>query len=166
MNPARTGYLFGLSAYLCWGLFPLYWKLLRPAGAVEILAHRIVWSFVFVLLVIATVDPRAGGAIAALLRQPRTVGLVALAAVLIAVNWGTYIYGVNTDRVVETSLGLLHQPAGHGAARGRSCCASGCGPAQWAAIGIGAVAVAVLTVDYGHVPYLALTLAAASACTG
>jgi chloramphenicol-sensitive protein RarD len=156
MNPARQGYLFGVLAYLCWGLFPLYWKLLRPSGAGELLAQRIVWSFVFVLLVILAT--RRWRRIVPLLHQRRTLGLVTLAGVLIAVNWGTYIFGVNTDRVVETSLGYFINPLvtvllGVLVLRERL------RPGQWVAIGVGTLAVAVLTVDYGHVPYLALTLA-------
>lgn len=157
MNPARQGYLFGVLAYLCWGLFPLYWKLLRPSGAGELLALRIVWSFVFVLLVILAT--RGWRRIVPLLRQRRTLRLATLASLLIAVNWGTYIYGgVNTDRVVETSLGYFINPLvtvllGVVVLRERL------RPGQWAAIGVGGLAVAVLTVDYGHVPYLALTLA-------
>jgi chloramphenicol-sensitive protein RarD len=156
MTSGRRGYLFGVLAYLCWGLFPLFWKLLRPSSAGELLAQRIVWSFVFVLLVIAVT--RGWRRIGGLLRQRRTLGLAALAAVLVTINWGTYIYGVNTDRVVETSLGYFINPLvtvllGVVVLRERL------RPTQWAAIGVGAVAVLVLTVDTGHVPYLALTLA-------
>ena len=155
MSSGRNGYLYGVAAYLCWGLFPLYWKLLRPSTPVEILAHRIVWSFLVVLaLVLVTRTWRRIGA----LRQWRTVGLIAVAAVLIAMNWGTYIYGVNADRVVETSLGYFINPLvtvllGVVVLRERL------RPWQWAALGVGAVAVGVLTIDYGHVPVLALVLA-------
>lgn len=156
MTSARQGYLFGALAYLCWGLFPLYWKLLRPSSPGELLAQRIVWSFVFVLLVIGAT--RGWRRIGGLFRQRQTLGLVALAAMLITINWGSYIYGVNTDRVIETSLGYFINPLvtvllAVVVLRERL------RPAQWTAIGVGAAAVAVLTVDYGHVPYLALTLA-------
>ena len=155
MSSGRRGYLYGVAAYLCWGLFPLYWKLLRPSTPVEILAHRIVWSFLLVLVVVLVTRGwrRING-----MTRPRTLGLITLAAMLIAVNWGTYIYGVNSDRVVETSLGYFINPLvtvllGVLVLRERL------RPAQWAAIGVGAIAVAVLTVDYGHVPVLALVLA-------
>lgn len=151
-----TGYLFGVSAYLCWGLFPLYWRLLRPSTPVEILAHRIVWSFVLVALIVSVA--RGWRRIGALARRPRKLGLITMASVLIAVNWATYIYGVNADRVVETSLGYFINPLvtvllGVFVLRERL------RPAQWTALGVGAVAVAVLTFDYRHVPYLALILA-------
>ncbi|MGC4833171.1 EamA family transporter RarD [Micromonospora vinacea] len=156
MTPLRLGYLYGLGAYLLWGFFPLYLKLLRPAGPLEILAHRIVWSVVFVALLLAAL--RNVGFLRALLRRPWAVAGIVAAAALIAVNWGTYIYGVNSDRVVETALGYFINPLvvvllGVTVLRERL------RPAQWVALGIGASAVAVLTVDYGRLPWLALTLA-------
>ncbi len=155
MSSSRRGYLYGIAAYLCWGLFPLYWKLLRPSTPVELLAHRIVWSLVFVLAVIAL--SRGWRRLAHLLR-PRTIGLIVLAAALIAVNWATYIYGVNSDRVVETSLGYFINPLVT-VLLGVLVLGERLRPAQWAAIGVGTAAVVVLTVDYGHVPLLALVLA-------
>jgi chloramphenicol-sensitive protein RarD len=157
MPSSRQGYLFGIFAYLLWGLFPLYWRLLRPSPPVEILAHRVVWSFLFVAVLVAAT--RRWRRILPLLRDRRTAGLIVLAALVIAANWGTFIYGVNTDRVVETSLGYFINPLvtvllGVLVLRERL------RPAQWAAIAVGTAAVAVLTVDYGHIPYLALTLAA------
>ncbi|SCG59439.1 EamA family transporter RarD [Micromonospora humi] len=156
MNQLRLGYLYGIGAYLLWGFFPIYLKLLRPAGPVEILAHRIVWSVAFVALLLAAM--RHVAFLRTLARRPRALAGIALAAVLIAVNWGTYIYGVNSDRVVETALGYFINPLvsvlfGVVALRERL------RPAQWAALGVGALAVAVLTVDYGRLPWLALTLA-------
>ncbi|HEY7222291.1 MAG TPA: EamA family transporter RarD [Micromonosporaceae bacterium] len=156
MSTSRAGYVSGLVAYLCWGLFPLYWRLLRPSTPLEILAHRIVWSLVFVLVLIAV--SRSWRRLRGLLRA-RTIGRIAVAATLIAINWGTYIYGVNADRVVETSLGYFINPLvtvllGVIVLRERL------SVPQWVAIGIGALAVGVLTVDYGQLPVLALVLAA------
>ncbi|MFC4021002.1 EamA family transporter RarD [Micromonospora sp. GCM10011542] len=156
MTPLRLGYLYGFGAYLLWGFFPLYLKLLRPAGPLEILSHRIVWSVVFVALLLAAL--RNVGFLRALLRRPRALAGIGVAAALIAVNWGTYIYGVNSDRVVETALGYFINPLvvvllGVTVLRERL------RPAQWAALGVGASAVAVLAVDYGRLPWLALTLA-------
>jgi chloramphenicol-sensitive protein RarD len=157
MAEQRRGYVFGVGAYLCWGFFPLYWKLLRPSTPLEILAHRIVWSLVAVALVVALA--RGWRRTAGLFRTPAKIGLIALASAVIAVNWWTYIYGVNADRVVETSLGYFINPLvtvllGVFVLRERL------RPAQWAAVGIGAAAVGVLTADYGHVPSIALILAA------
>lgn len=156
MSQLRRGYVYGLGAYVLWGFFPLYIKLLRPAGPVEILAHRVVWSVAFVALVLTGM--RNWAFLRELLRRPRALAGIACAAALIAINWGTYIYGVNSDRVVETALGYFINPLvvvllGVTVLRERL------RPAQWIALGIGGFAVAVLAVDYGRLPYLALTLA-------
>jgi chloramphenicol-sensitive protein RarD len=153
----RRGYVFGFAAYTCWGFFPLYWKLLEPATPVEILAHRIVWSAVFVTVLL--VGMRNWRTVRGLASHARTLAGIVLAAVLIALNWGMYIYGVNSDHVVETSLGYFINPLvtvllGVAVLRERL------RPAQWVALAVGAVAVAVLTVDYGRPPWIALTLAA------
>jgi chloramphenicol-sensitive protein RarD len=152
MGSLRRGYLYGLAAYGLWGFFPLYIKLLHPAGSVEILAHRIVWSVLFLALVLLLARRRFS-----LPRGRRLAGVVAAAA-LISANWGTYIYGVNSDRVVETALGYFIGPLvivllGVVVLRERL------RGMQWVALAIGGVAVAVLTVDYGRLPYIALTLA-------
>ena len=148
--------LYGVACYLLWGLFPLYWPLLEPAGAIEILAHRIVWSLLVVATVLAVT--RSWGWIRPLLADRATLARMALAAVLIAVNWATYIWGVNNEHVVETSLGYFINPVVtvligvlvlHERLR----------PVQWAAIGLGSLAVLVLAVDYGRPPWIALTLA-------
>ncbi|MET8229623.1 EamA family transporter RarD [Micromonospora sp. NPDC005298] len=156
MTPLRLGYLYGIGAYLLWGFFPLYFKLLRPAGPLEILAHRIVWSVLFVALLLGAL--RNIGFLRALLRRRWAVAGIVAAAALIAVNWGTYIYGVSSDRVVETALGYFINPLvvvllGVTVLRERL------RPGQWVALGIGGSAVAVLAVDYGRLPWLALTLA-------
>ena len=156
MSQQRRGYLYGIGAYVIWGFFPIYIKQLQPAGPVEILAHRVVWSVAFVALVLAVL--RSWSFLRRLLRQPRALLGILCAATLIAVNWGAYIYGVNSDRVVETALGYFINPLvvillGVTVLRERL------RVVQWGALGIGAVAVAVLAVDYGRLPYLALTLA-------
>jgi chloramphenicol-sensitive protein RarD len=156
MTEHRRGFLYGLSAYVCWGFFPLYFKTLRPAGALEILAHRVIWSVLFVALLLTGV--RGWRRVAALLRRPRTLAWIALAATLIAVNWGVYIYGVNSSHVVETSLGYFITPL-ISVAFGLAVFGERLRAAQWAALGLGAVAVVVLTADYGRPPWIALTLA-------
>lgn len=157
MSEERRGYRFGLVAYAIWGFFPIYFKLLRPAGPLEILANRVIWSMIFVGLLLTGM--RNWRFLSRILRTPRLLGGISAAAVLIAINWGTYIYGVNSSRVVETALGyfitplvvvLLGVTVQHERLRAW----------QWAAVGVGAVAVIVLTVDYGRLPYIALLLAA------
>jgi chloramphenicol-sensitive protein RarD len=156
MSELRRGYLYGLGAYVLWGFFPLYFKLLRPAGPIEILAHRVIWLVAFVTLVLAVT--RNWTFLRTLRRRPRALGGVTLAAALIGVNWGTYIYGVNTDRVVETALGYFINPL-VSVLLGVAVLRERLRPAQWFALAIGGLAVAVLTVDYGRLPYIALTLA-------
>ncbi|MGI5211557.1 EamA family transporter RarD [Plantactinospora sp. CA-290183] len=156
MSQVRRGYLYGLGAYTLWGFFPLYIKLLRPAGPIEILAHRVLWSVVFVALVLAVA--RNWTFLRGLRRRPAALAGIVLAAALIAVNWGTYIYGVNSDRVIETSLGYFINPLGV-VLLGVTVLHERLRAAQWVALGIGGLAVAVLAVDYGRLPYIALTLA-------
>ncbi|MER7273636.1 EamA family transporter RarD [Dactylosporangium sp. NPDC000244] len=163
MDPLRRGYLSAFSANVLWGVFPLYFHALRPAGAVEVLAHRIVWSVVTMTLVLVAI--RHWRQVRELLRQKKRMAGLAVAAVLIAVNWGVYIFAVNTDRVVEASLGYFINPLfvillGVLVLRERL------RPLQWTALGIGAVAVVVLSVDYGHLPWIALTLAGSFGCYG
>jgi chloramphenicol-sensitive protein RarD len=139
-----------------WGFFPLYFKLLRPAGPLEILAHRIVWSAAFMAVVI--VVARRWRVLGQLLRRPRALAGIAVAAALIAINWGTYIYGVNSDQVVETSLGYFINPLVT-VALGVLILRERLRRLQLIAVGIGAAAVVVLTIDYGRLPGLALALA-------
>jgi len=139
-----------------WGLFPLYWTLLEPAGAVEILAHRVLWSLVTVVLVVAVL--RRGRDVVAVLRNPRTRWLLLVAAAVISVNWGGYIWGVNNGRVVETSLGYFINPLVT-VLMGVLVLGEHLRRLQWIAMAIAFVAVVVLTVDYGRPPWVALVLA-------
>ncbi|WP_261809035.1 EamA family transporter RarD [Nonomuraea sp. C10] len=145
-----------MAAYAMWGLFPLYWPLLKPAGAVEILAHRMVWSLITVVAVLAV--RRYWSWIKEIVRQPRKLALLALAALIITVNWGTYIYAVNTGHVVEAALGYFINPL-VSVLFGVVLLRERLRPLQWTAVGFGALAVIVLTTNYGRLPYLALVLA-------
>jgi chloramphenicol-sensitive protein RarD len=155
-SQVRRGTLFGAAAYLLWGVFPLYFPLLQPSPPVEILLHRIVWTLLVCLVVLTAL--RGWRPVLDVTRSPRRLLGLAAAAVVIAVNWGVYIYGVNSGQVVEASLGYFVNPIVtvllgvlvlHERLRGM----------QWTAIGIGTVAVVVLAVDYGRLPWIALTLA-------
>ncbi|GIH11438.1 protein RarD [Rhizocola hellebori] len=156
MNQLRLGYLYGLGAYTLWGFFPAYFKLLRPAGPVEVLAHRIVWSMLFMVIVLTAI--RRWHKIRELLANRAALGGVTLAATLIGLNWGVYIYGVNSDRVVETALGYFINPLVI-IVLGVVLLQERLRPWQWGAVAMGAVAVLVLTVDYGRPPWIALVLA-------
>ena len=146
----------GVAAYAMWGLFPLYWRLLEPAGAVEILAHRVVWSLV--TMVVLTAALRRTPYLRAIVRDRRVVLLLVVAAIVIGFNWGGFIYGVNAGRVVEVSLGYFINPLVT-VLLGVLVLGERLRPLQWYAIGIAAVAVVILTVDYGHPPWIALLLA-------
>ena len=152
----RRGLLFGAAAYLMWGAFPLYFPLLEPAGAVEILAHRVVWSAVTMGVIVLVL--RRVGAVRAVLADRRSTLLLGLAAIVISINWVTYIWGVNNDRVVEASLGYFINPLVT-VLMGVLLLGERLRPLQWGAIGVAVAAVAVLTWDYGHPPYVALVLA-------
>ncbi len=150
-----------MLAYLLWGLFPLYWPLLRPAAAIEILAHRVVWSGAFVAAILAL----TGGFAWMRGLGRRRAGLLGVAAVLISVNWGMFIYGVNSDQVVETSLGYFINPLVT-VALAVAVLGERLRRHQLMAVAIATVAVAVLTIDYGRPPWLALTLAFSFALYG
>jgi chloramphenicol-sensitive protein RarD len=153
----RRGLIYGVGAYLLWGLFPLYFPLLEPAGTAEILASRMVWSLVVVAILLALSRGFAG--VRAVVRDRRRFGLLALAALLISINWGVYIWGVNSGHVVECSLGYFINPL-FTILLGVLVLGERLRPAQWVAVGIGTLAVVVIAVDYGRPPWIALTLAA------
>ncbi|MBC3760354.1 EamA family transporter RarD [Quadrisphaera oryzae] len=150
------GTLLGLSAYLLWGLFPLYFPLLAPAGSVEVLVHRVLWTAVLCVLLLTAL--RRWRPLLALARSGRTVALLAVAAVVIAVNWGVYIYATQTAHVVEASLGYFINPI-ITVALAVLVLRERLRPLQWAAIGVGVLAVVVITVDYGRPPWISLVLA-------
>jgi chloramphenicol-sensitive protein RarD len=159
----RDGLIFGAGAYLLWGLFPLYWPLLKPAGPLEILAHRMIWSLVFIGAILAVT--RGWSRVRLIVADRGKLGRLALAAAVITVNWGVYIWGVNSKHVVETSLGYFINPlltillgvfVLHESLR----------TVQWIAVGIATLAIVVLTVDYGRLPWIALTLACSFATYG
>ena len=157
----RRGIVAGLTAYLIWGLFPLYWPLLEPAGALEILAHRMVWSLVVMALLVTGL--RQWRAIFAM--PPRVFGLVVAAAVLIAVNWAMYIWAVNNGRVVEAALGYYINPL-VSVVLGVLVFTERLRVAQWVAVGLGTAAVVVIAVGGGAVPFIAIGLALSFAAYG
>lgn len=156
MTERRRGLIFGFGAYGIWGLFPLYWPLLEPAGAGEILACRMVWSLITVLATLAA--SRHWAWVGPLLRSRRRTLLLLGASACISVNWWTYIWAVNSGHVIDAALGYFLNPLVtvlfgvlilHERLR----------PAQWLAVGIGAAAVLELGVAAGHLPWIALVLA-------
>ncbi len=151
----RSGILLGLGAYLMWGLFPLYFRLLEAAGAVEIVLHRIVWSLLACAILVTAV--RGWRTVRAL--TGRQVAVLAAAASVLSINWGVFIWAVNSAQVVETSLGYFINPL-VSVLLGVVLLGERLRRAQWAAVGIAATAVGVLTYDYGRPPWIAIALAA------
>ncbi|MCF3183357.1 EamA family transporter RarD [Streptomyces polychromogenes] len=162
-NEQRTGLLYGFGAYGMWGLVPLFWPLLMPSGAIEILAHRMVWSLAVVA--VALLALRRWRWIGELVRRPRKLGLTALAASVISVNWGLYIWSVNNGHVVEASLGYFINPLVT-IALGVLVLGERLRRAQWAAVAVGLAAVVVLAVGYGRPPWISLALACSFAVYG
>jgi chloramphenicol-sensitive protein RarD len=154
MTALRSGLAAGVGAYLLWGVIPLFWPLLEPATPVEILAHRIAWSVVFLGVILALTS----GWRWVLELGSRRLALLGVAAVLITVNWGTFIYAVTSDQVVEASLGYFINPLVT-VALAVAFLGERLRPAQLVAVSVAAAAVAVLTIGYGRLPYIALTLA-------
>ncbi|MGB8943976.1 MAG: EamA family transporter RarD [Streptomyces sp.] len=159
----RIGLLNGFAAYGMWGLVPLFWPLLKPAGAGEILAHRMAWSLVVVGIALLAVRRWAWAG--ELIRQPRKLGLVTIAAAVITVNWGVYIWAVNSGHVVEASLGYFINPLVT-IAMGVLLLGERLRPVQWTAVAVGLAAVLVLAFGYGQPPWISLCLAFSFATYG
>ena len=156
MEKQKLGLLYGVSAYLLWGAFPLYWPLLKPASAFEIVAHRAVWTLIFCAVILGfKKEFRQTIRLAA---QPRVAIRLFAASILISINWLVYIWATNHGHVVESALGYYINPLiiiGFGVLLLKEKMR----PMQWAAVGIATIGVLVLTIDYGRLPWIALALA-------
>ena len=148
--------MYGVAAYSLWGAFPLYWILLEPANPLEIVSHRAVWTLVFCFIVLAAT--KALKSTLETLKRPKVAVKLFLSSLLVSINWLVYIWATNNEHVVEASLGYYINPLiiiGFGVIflkekmRGL----------QWAAVTIASIGVLVLTLDYGRLPWIALTLA-------
>jgi chloramphenicol-sensitive protein RarD len=156
VDERRTGVAAGLAAYLLWGLFPLYFPLLEPAGGLEIVAHRVAWSLLFIGVLLTVL--RGWSQVRAAFTDRRTLLVLAGAAVLIVVNWLVFVFAVNSGHVVESSLGYFINPL-VSVLLGVVVFRERLRRLQWVAVALAALAVVVLTVDYGHPPWIALALA-------
>lgn len=156
MSSQRLGIIYALLAYGIWGLFPIYWKLLDSIPALEILSHRVIWSTILLLGVVSSYN-HWQEFIKLLLKPKQSLPLLASASVL-AFNWGLYIYGVNSDRIVETSLGYFINPLVNvllGVIILRERLQLG----QWVAVILATVGVGYSILAVGQVPWIALGLA-------
>lgn len=150
------GVLFAVLAYGAWGLLPIYWKLFGTISAVEVLSHRMIWSMVF-LVGVLFLQNRLPELIAVWTSGSKLKWLI-VSACLLAFNWGLYIYGVNTERVVETSLGYYINPL-LTVMLGMMFLKERLNRTQWFAVGLAALGVANFVWDFGEVPWIALGLA-------
>ncbi|WP_243717212.1 EamA family transporter RarD [Actinomadura sp. KC345] len=150
----RRGLAFGVAAYVLWGLFPLYWPLLEPSSPGEILAHRIVWSLVAVLVMLAAGRHWIRG------MTWRRAGLLAGASVAITVNWGTFIWAVNNGHTLDVALGYFINPL-ISVVLGVVVFRERLRRWQWVSVGLGVSAVVVLAAGYGRPPWIAFAVAGA-----
>jgi chloramphenicol-sensitive protein RarD len=156
LKNTKTGLIFGFSGYFLWGTFPLYWPLLEPAGAFEIVGNRAVWSLVFCLLALAAT--KAIKPAIATVRRPKVFLKLVLATSLISVNWLVYIWATNHGHVVEASLGYYINPIIL-IAVGVILLKEKLRKTQWVSVAVATLGVIILALDYGRLPWVALTLA-------
>ncbi|UCD98332.1 MAG: EamA family transporter RarD [Chloroflexota bacterium] len=152
----NKGVLFGIGAYLMWGFFPIYFKALHQVPPLQIMMHRIVWSFLFVIFIILI--RKQWSRFVDSLRQPRILLTYTVTAFLLAVNWLIYIYGINSDQVVETSLGYFINPL-LSVALGVIFLHERLRAMQWVPVALVGFGVIYLTLQYGEPPWIALALA-------
>jgi len=152
----NSGLIAGIGAYVMWGLVPLYWPLLKPASAMEILSHRVVWSLVFLLIIVYFKN--LFNDIKVALFDKRKMILLFFASIFITINWGVFIWAVNNGHVIETSLGYFINPL-VSVALGVIVLKEKLRLLQKLAVGLTFIAVTFLTLTLGHPPYIALSLA-------
>jgi chloramphenicol-sensitive protein RarD len=152
----NKGTWYAIGAYGLWGLFPIYWKWLVHVPAAQLLAHRILWSFVSLFLVVMLL--REWQALGGALLRARVLGIYMVAAILVGTNWFIYVWAVNAGFIVETSLGYFINPL-ISVLMGVIFLRERLRPWQWVPVGLAAAGVLYLTYTYGSLPWIALTLA-------
>ena len=160
MNP---GVLYAALAFAWWGLFPLYFRVVTTVSATEILAHRIVWSMVFLVLVLAL--RRQWAWRARVVRQPKVLAAFAVSALLLAANWLTYLWAVNNGHLIDASLGYFINPLVN-VLLGYTVLHERPRRAQWIALSLATLGVLWLTLAAGQLPWIALVLAASFGAYG
>jgi chloramphenicol-sensitive protein RarD len=155
VNKTKVGLFFGVASYMLWGLFPLYWPLLKPANPLEIVAHRAVWTLVFCTIVLGL--SRRLRSTLKLLTNPQNLIRLFFASIFISGNWLIYVWGVNHGHVVECALGYYINPLVI-VLFGVILLKERLHKLQWVAIGIASIGVIALTIDYGHFPWIAIAI--------
>jgi len=151
-----SGVFYGVSAYVIWGLLPIYWRWLEQASAFEILSHRAVWSLIFCILFLAFQKQLIKTF--KLITNFRTLSLLALTSLLLSLNWGIYIWAVSVDRVVEAALGYYITPL-VAVSFGVFALKEKLRNMQLISVVLAGIGVLVLTIAYGHLPLVAIGLA-------
>jgi len=152
----NKGIWYGIGAYVTWGLFPIYWKWLHHVPALQLIGHRILWSFL--MLFVAILTSRQWNIFRAAVLAPRVLRIYLAAAVLVGINWLVYVWAVNAGFIVETSLGYYINPL-LSVLMGVLFLRERMRSLQWVPLGLAAVGVLYLTFAYGSLPWIALTLA-------
>ncbi|MEC9394450.1 MAG: EamA family transporter, partial [Actinomycetota bacterium] len=149
----RRGLAFIVCAQVMWGLSPAFWRLGSEVPALDMLGHRVFWTFVTVFAI--HVIRRSWRDVRTAARQPRILALEVLAGILIGSNWLVWVWAVTNDRVVEGSLGYYITPL-VSVVLGVAVVGERLRPAQWTAVGLGAASVVWLTVDMGRLPWVSI----------
>ena len=152
----KRGVWYAVAAYTLWGVFPIYIKLLQSVPAVEILAHRMVWSLVFVTALLTI--QRHWAWVRTVIARPAMLGRFVATATVVTMNWGVYIWAINSNRVVDASLGYFINPLVN-VLLGALLLGERMRPVQWAAVAVAASGVVWLTVQAGTLPWIGLVLA-------
>ena len=156
MSSSRSGVYFAASAYLLWGLFPIYFKLVRSASPLEILTHRVVWSVLFLAGLLTAL--RRWSWLRAALGQAKVLAVFAASALMLSINWLTYIWAVNNDRIVDSSLGYFITPL-VSILLGQLFLHERLRRVQWVAVSIAAAGVLWLAIEARQLPWIGLVLA-------
>jgi chloramphenicol-sensitive protein RarD len=159
----NKGILNGITAYVLWGFFPIYWKFLHQVSALQVIGHRISWSFILLVAIVLLTRQWNDFRSAAL--KPKIIGIYTIAGVLLTINWLVYVWGVNAGFIVETSLGYFINPL-LSVLLGVIFLRERLRPMQWLPVGIAAIGVIYLTAVYGRLPWIALSLAFSFGCYG
>jgi chloramphenicol-sensitive protein RarD len=159
----NKGILYAIGAYFLWGVFPIYWKLIQDVPALEIIGHRIVWAFIFVLIVVAVTRDQNG--LKSALRNRKILLTYLVTGILLSINWLVYVWAVNAGFIVDTSLGYFINPLVN-VVLGVIFLRERLRLWQWIPVGIATLGVLYLTVSYGSLPWIGLTLAFSFATYG
>lgn len=164
MNNEKTvGVIYAIAAYVLWGILPVYWKLIDRVLPIEILANRIVWAFVFTVLIIAVT--KQWNELKRIAKDKKQIFYIFIASILIAFNWGLYIWAVNSDKIVDASLGYYINPL-LAVLLGVIIFKEKLSYWTWASLAVAAIGVLIKTVQYGKIPWISLGLAISFALYG